>query len=120
MHIDFGEAEHYLKTNSSKVVFRCVLAHGLKSSTGQKDAQHLLWKVPLGQQGVCLPRGGMEDALGRHSGPYLSALCQSQEPSRAKPLYLGVLLHQMECSFISSSAPVPYLPPPPPRLSHRS
>lgn len=50
MRSDFDDKECFLKTSSSKVVFRCVSVPGLKGSRGQKDAWCLLWKVPLGQQ----------------------------------------------------------------------
>lgn len=114
MHIDFDETEHYFKFIKSGIQM-CLSTWAEKLQRSERCPAFSL-EGPPGLAGS-LPRGEREDALGRHSSPYLSAQCQ--EPNRAKPLYLGVILHhQMERSLISSPAPVPYLPPPPPRLSH--
>lgn len=85
--------EHYLKTKASRVVFRGVLALGMKVSRGQKDARHLLSKVPLGQRGDQWGQEEGSQTLGSNpfttvssqeteGGARLASLSDSQEGSR--------------------------------------
>lgn len=69
--------EHYLKTKASRVVFGGVLALGLKVSRGQKDARHLLSKVPLGQRGDQWGQEEGSQTLG--SNPFTTVSSQETE-----------------------------------------